>query len=125
MRFDFDGCFIQDVENNEQVVNDIIHHVGHEYFDPKKISRAMGAYNEEGALCGYFLTCTFLGVRSFHGFKFIKGKLSTQFKMARKYIDIEELKYSGYRNKEADVMLRALGFTKIYSINGISVAKKE
>lgn len=124
MEIVIDGCLLKDVDNNKLVVSDIITHVGHEYFDPNLIERAMGAYDEERNICGYFLTCSFLGVRSFHGFKFIRGRLPVQLAMARKYIDMEDLKYSSYRNKEAKIFLRALGFKDIYQINNITVAKR-
>lgn len=125
MQYEIDGCLLKDVEDKEQVVKDILFHTFHESIAAQNITRAMGAYDQDNKLCGYFLTCDYLGIKSFHGFKFSKGQLNIQFKMASKYLEIEKLKYSGYKNKETKVFLRALGFKEILHINGITIAKRQ
>jgi len=124
MEYIIDGCSLKDVNDTEKVVMDIVKLSGHELFDLRTITRAMGAYKDQ-ELWGYFLTCSFLGVKSFHGFKFKKGEMLTQMKMARKYIEVEELQYSGYRTKQAGAVLKVLGFKDVFHINGITVAKRE
>lgn len=124
MEFEIDGCLLKDVEDKDKVIKDILFHTFQESLDVQNIKRAMGAYDQDQKLCGYFLTCEYLGYRSFHGFKFSKGQLDIQFKMTRKYLELEKLEYSGYRNKETKVFLRALGFKEIFHINGITIAKR-
>lgn len=124
MEFIIDDFILKDIEDKHKVVNDIIDNAGYEYFNPNTISRAMAVYRGD-ELWGYFLTCCFLGVRSFHGFKFKHGNMTTQFSMARKYLDMEDLKYSTYRTKQAGIVLKVLGFKDIYQINNVTVAKRE
>lgn len=119
-----DGCLLKDVDDKKLVVSDIIINAGYEYFEPSTISRAMAAY-KDNELWGYFLTCSFLGIRSFHGFKFKQGEMITQLKMARTYIDMEELKYSTYRTPKAGAVLKVLGFKDLYKIKNVTVAKRE
>lgn len=91
--------------------------------DGNYITRAVSVWHEE-ILCGYFITCTSLGVRTFHGFKFVKGGLEYQIPMARKYIEEESLEYSVFKTKETEAVLKVLGFRKIATKDGWSIAKK-
>lgn len=88
------------------------------------IVRAVSIWHDD-LLCGYFLTCEYGGIRSFHGFKFVKGGLEFQIPMARKYIAEEKLEYSAYITKQTGAVLRVLGFKDIGSRNGVFVARKE
>lgn len=124
MELVIDGCSLKDVEDKNKVVFDIVTQTGYELFDPRTIDRAMAA-SKDNELWGYFLTCSYMGMKSFHGFKFKHGEMTTQLKMARKYIEIENLKYSSYRTRRSGAVLKILGFKDVFHINGITVAKRE
>lgn len=87
------------------------------------IVRAVSIWHEE-ILCGYFLTCEYEGVRSFHGFKFVKGGLEIQIPLVRKYIEEEKLEFSVYKTKETRAVLRILGFKDIGSKGEYTVTRK-
>lgn len=118
-----DGYILQDIEDKQDVVNTILDHISYEYIEPSSISRAMEVL-KDGKTCGYFLTCCLYGIKSFHGFKFVKWQIRTQMKMARWYIDIENLKYSCYKTPEAAAILHRLGFKDIRKVNDITVTQR-
>ncbi len=129
MKLVFGDYVMVDVENKRAVVNDIVISGYSDGFSHEHIDRAMAVHRSDcvgfvDIPVGYFLTCDFLGIRSFHGFKFVKGDLMIQFQMARKYIDMENLKFSSYRNKGSGAVLKRLGFKDVATINGVTVAQR-
>lgn len=89
-----------------------------EYFE-----RCVAVY-EDKVLHGFFITCTHVGIRSFHGYKFTKDRISEQMELAKKYIAMEKLEFSSYTNKKAGAALRLLGFKDLCVLDGVHIARK-
>jgi hypothetical protein len=94
-----------------------------EEIDGEFVKRVVSIWDDD-LLCGYFLTCEYAGVRSFHGFKFSKGKLDIQLPLCRKYLEEERLEYSAYKTRKTKAILKILGFKDFFKQNNITVVRR-
>lgn len=88
------------------------------------ISRCVAVWYK-GELAAVMMTCMFGGVASFHGYKFIKGEVFRELRLARNYIEVENLKYSAYHTDGTKAILKRLGFKEIGFTNNCHVVKRE
>jgi hypothetical protein len=92
--------------------------------DGSIIKKAVAVWHDD-LLCGYFLTVEYGEVKSFHGFKFVKGGLKFQFPMMKKYIEEEKLEYSLWTVRANEAMLKLLGFKEISVINNYHIMRRD
>lgn len=122
MIFQKDKFLLLECADFEEVKNEIVRR-GEADFEYHTIKRAVAIWHDH-TLCGFLMTCEFNGVKSFHGFKFVKGGLQFQMPMTRKYIDEEGLEFSSYLTRKTEMLLKILGFKEIGNFNGVPIMRR-
>jgi hypothetical protein len=80
----------------------------------------------DGVFVGYALIFNFLGKRSLHGYKFIKGHALGAFKIAKKIIEDFKVEYISTTADHLEVarLARLLGFTKERQVRNVICFEK-